>query len=252
MGPFSLGLLAVGGIAAIKGLFEDDPEYTAPSFKDINLAQENPELYQQLLAQNQLLGMLEQQYKARNAEANNRRGYTQSENIELGQGLGGIDQQLAERGLLGSGAGVGARAQAEIQMRDAINQRIMQDQMQKQQQANMLLNQLMQGRNQQTNNFQQGQNSIMDGRQAQAQARYQGDVHNQQAQNQFFNGLLGAGLQSYGNQQNMDAMGASIANRSMSGFNPYSPIPTFNAVPGIQSGYGPSNIGFNAAAGFGQ
>lgn len=174
--------MAIGGLGSLFGMLKGTPD--APSYADLDLAKENPDLWKELQRLQAVNRQYDDMFAARRAGAN------ASELAQLAQGRSQVQDQLANRGLIGSSAGTSMQAGADAQMQGQIQERAFQEMMAMQQAR-------QQAQAQYAQQLAQGQQMAMQPMQAQHQQGMQGDAD----RNQFFGGLLGAGLQMYGANQ---------------------------------------------------
>jgi hypothetical protein len=187
-------------LGGLFGLFSgSDSTPQAPLFSDINLQQDNPELYQQLQAQQAVVNQAQAAYTART------RGETAQEQAQYQQMMGQQNQAAGARGMLGTAQGQQAQEAASLNFNNQLNANRMQQQ-----------NQLM-------GNWQQGQQNLTNATQAGLQQTYNAEmVPYQQAigqagnQNQLYSGLvggglsmLGQGLNNYNNNQTLQQIAAN-------------------------------------------
>ena len=187
----------IGGLGSLIGMFKDDPEYSLASVESLRLS--NPELYDQLM-----------QIKYMQAEAQraaDQKGINAAERIGMDDARSSLRSQQANRGLAGSSVAASQQADMTNRLMAQQQQRAIQQEIARRQQAAQLSGQ-----------FLQQSNAILS---PEAQARYQGEVAGQQGQNQFFSGLAGAGLNLIGTQQYMDNMPQRPAGSGTGGY--YSP-----------------------------
>ena len=195
-----IGAAFGGGVGFLAGLFsgsDEEPQYISPSFADINLATENPELYKELMRMQASANEAERMYNQR------RQGMTYTERAGLNEGLSNQVQQQANQGLLGSSAGAAMQADMEARLRDQIQRRAYQEQM-------GLFQNMAQQRAQQAGVLSGAQNQIMGLKTHGADQDYNQAMGNELAANQFYSGLFNGGLGmlgQYQNMQNMQAMG---------------------------------------------
>lgn len=175
MDPFTLAGIGMGLAGGIGLLTGDSPE--APQLSDIDLARDNPELFQELQRLRRLVQQSEAMYNARRA------GMSRSEQLDMERQLGGVNERLASQGLLGSSVGASQRAEAEQAMRDALARRVFDE-------SQALYGNMSNMASNAFNATRQGLGDVMNARLAQ----YQQDMANQTARNQFFSGLMGSGL----------------------------------------------------------
>lgn len=218
---------AVGaGIGGLLGFFmgsDKEPEYISPSFADINLKNENPELYAELMRLQAMSDQAEAMYNQRRA------GMTYSERQGLEEAMGNQAQQQANQGLLGSSAGAAMQADAEARLRDQIQQRAFQEQQ-------ALFGNMAQQRAAKANALMAAQNQIMGLKTHGADINYNQAMAEEQAANQFYSGLFNGGLGMLGQYQNMQGM-KDIANMQYGQLGP-NELPT-NIPAGLMS-EGPS------------
>jgi hypothetical protein len=197
------GIMAgIGAAGMLKGMLEDSPEYNAPSFADIDLQKENPELWKELQRELALADQAEALYN------NRRKGATFSEKQEMQDSINSLLQRQGSMGQLGSAVGASQAVSAENLLRSRIAERAFREEQ-------ALLGQSMNARRSYLGDVSSAQQAVMAPLQQKAQAEYQNAQQEQMGMNQMFSGLFNGGLSAYGNQQNVDAMRAISAN------NPY-------------------------------
>lgn len=189
MDPITIGSLGVGALGSLAGIFRHDPQYTSPTFNDVHLERDNPELWQELQNLNGVVTQLQKAYDSRRA------GLTPLEQGQLNEERSGIQSREANQGLLGSSAGMAAEGDIMSRAHNAADQRA-------QMESNALLQQLMSGRQGYLQAFGGAQNADLARMVDQAKTRYNAQVGNNQAQNQFFSGILNGGMGLYGLSQN--------------------------------------------------
>lgn len=196
-GPYGAG---IGGVlGGLFGLFSgSDSTPQAPLFSDINLAHDNPQLYQQLQAQQAMVNQAQAAYTSRT------RGETAQEQAQYQQMMGQQNQAAGARGMLGTAQGQQAQEAAALNFNNQLNANRMQQQ------------------NQLFGNWQSGQQNLTNATQAGLQQTYNAEmVPYQQSigqagnQNQMYSGLmsgglsmLGQGLNSYNNNQTLQQIAA--------------------------------------------
>lgn len=248
-GPYGAAIGAIGG--GIYGALSTPDDYTSPSFSDINLANENPELYQNIL---QLRALQQQAQTAYNAR---RLGMTDQEQRDLSQGLSNSRDVQSSQGLLGSSVGNSQLADTNARLRGSIANRALQEQGQ-------LYGQLQGATQNSYNATNQALQEIMAQKTGGAQLNYQQGLAQTQGNTQF----IQSGLNSYqtaNNNANNEAFrqqmlqnspfygqggyggpvynSLPIANPSMS-YNPYSSgTPGVSAQPSLGNyNYGSPNL----------
>jgi len=170
--------MGVGAAGSLANMFRKSPQYSAPTME--MLRRQNPELYQALMAmrrQSEIFGQM----------ADARQGITPLQQQLMGQQQSQIMQQMANRGLVGSSAGTQMQADARARM---MNQALAQAMQERQALMGAQL-----GANQA---FIGSTSQAMAPLQQQQQMQLQQDLANRQAQNQFFSGLMGGGMNLYG------------------------------------------------------
>lgn len=192
MDPLSLGLMGIGGIGSLVGMFTGNDD--APTYADINLQRDNPDLWREL----QQLQAMSKEYER--LYARRQMGPTAQEKAQAEQGRSRNEEQLATRGMLGSSTGNRLQADYNAQIMNAIQQRAFQEQQQ-------LLAAQMQAKQAYAQQFGQAQQGALQAAMGQFQNKQQGH----QAQNQFFGGLFNAGVGMMGNQMYADQMNAAQA-----------------------------------------
>ncbi len=189
-GPY--GAIIGGALGFGAGMLQGDdknPTFTAPSFSDIDLQTENPELYEELMKAYAAADEMENAYRARRA------GPNYSDNAEMAEVNSGIQQRLAHQGLLGSSVGVAAAADADTMLRERINERAMQE-------AERLRAAWMAQQAGNANFKRQMQQDVMSGMMAEKTGQYQADREDLAANNQFYSGLFNGGMQMGGTALN--------------------------------------------------
>ena len=184
---------AIGGGAG--GLFDsnDVGPYRSPSFADIDLAKENPELYAELMKVSAAADQAQRLYDQRN------RGMNEMEVQQLAAGRANMSNNLANRGLLGTSAGLAAETGAEGQIRAQIAARAFQEQQALAQAAQQAHQGLFQ-------DYMQAQNQVMNPMHQAAQANWENQNAINQGNNQFYGGLINGGMSLAGNMYNMNQM----------------------------------------------
>lgn len=181
-GPIGAGVGAViGGIGGF--LFGDDeePEFVAPSFADIDLETENPELYEELMKVYAANSELEKAYRNRIS------GPSYADRNEIANVMSGVNNRLSHQGLLGSSVGIAAAADADTLLRERIEERAMQE-------ANALRSAWMNGMLNAAN-FKKGmQDSIMNSKLGQATANYNAAREDEAASNAMWSGIFNGGV----------------------------------------------------------
>lgn len=183
-GPIGAGIGA--GVGFLGGLFSgDDPDIPSKNFSDINLQQDNPELYKQIVQNQAILDQLQQSVNAR------RSGPTDAERFDLTQQSNQLANRLASNGMSGTPMGEQMMHSQYNQGINALRDHAMNQYMAMQGQlANqgMNLGNLVRGGLQDV----QGQNNT----------NTQRAINQNQASSQFWTGLAGAGLGAYGQMNN--------------------------------------------------
>lgn len=181
MEPISMGLMAAGALGGLAGMFRKTPKFDAPTLD--TLRRQNPELYAEFMATLRDARMMSDM-------AAQRQGLSSAQQASLQDTTSQINQQLANRGLVGSSAGTQLSADARSRAMGNLLQQALQERMS-----------LMQGAGQARGNaaqlFQQGVAPAMQASQMNTQAKMANDA----AMNQFFSGLLGAGANMYATNQ---------------------------------------------------
>lgn len=193
-----VGAAIGGGIGLIGGLFagsdsEPDP-YVAPSFADINLQRDNPELYAELQQLKQQEKLQTQLYQARIA------GPTVLERAQESDAANATAANSQARGQLGTSVGNSAREASADRIRQMIQERAMQEGNAHLDNANRIQQQYLQG-------FTGGQNAIMANRVAEAKAAAGASADEAAASNQFYSGLANAGFSGIANGLNSYNLG---------------------------------------------
>lgn len=184
----------IGGIAG--GSQHGDPEITSKEFSDINLEKDYPELYQEILKNQQVLQQLQGLYDARKS------GLSDAESSDLRRRQSDLMSQLGNAGIAGTPIG---QQMLDAQYNDAFN--AMRDHAEAQKLA--LASAIASGEG---NIFNMKRAAIGD-----IAGQNQNDVNMQMAQNQasnqLWNGLLTAGLGGLAQQYN----NAQAANQVLNG-----------------------------------
>lgn len=204
-GPIGAGV--GGGLGLLAGLFmggdQEVEPYQAPSFSDINLKKENPDLYKELMVLKQQETMAEDAYNARRA------GPTALEQQQIRDAQAGAASNASARGLLGTSVGQSSQQSAENRIRNEIMDRAYQEAQQLQGVANQRQLQYMQG-------LGGAQNAVMQNKLHEAEINHGQAIQEDQAGNQFYSGLFNAGLSGIANGLN------SYNYQNTANANPYS------------------------------
>lgn len=220
-GPVGAGI--GGGLGALFGLFQgDDPEIKVPTFTDIDLARDNPDLFKRLQENEKLLQEARRLYDRR------RQGITSEEDRMYKESLADVNRGLVNSGLAGTSDGMMMAARARSEMDAKIAERIAAEEL-------GLLNNL-QGA---TRGMYDLTKDAYAATMAPSLMEYQAAMGDQAAKNQFYSGLFSGGLSMLGQGLNKyDTMEhqAKLANSRPQGF--YAPIPY---AQGQQFPYSPSN-----------
>jgi hypothetical protein len=175
IGAVAGGLGLVGGLA---NMFRGSPQFNAPTLD--SLRRQNPELYNALMDIRRQSAVYEQM-------ASQRQGVSPLQRQMMADQGSQINQQMANRGLVGSSAGTQMQADARSRMMNQALQQAFQER------------QALMGASQGANQaFLGGFGQAVAPQMQQEMARYQQEMGNRQAQNQFFSGLVGGGLNLYG------------------------------------------------------
>lgn len=236
------GALAGASIGAgVGGIFGNSGagQFQSPAFSDINLATENPELYQQIMQLSQVADQAEAQYQQR------AQGPTAYENNELNLARSQSQNQLASQGLLGTSAGLSAEQGTQQQVQAQIAQRAMQQQQ-------MDLQQALASRQAVAQATAQGQQQVFNPMMQQAKMNYGNAQQQSQAQNQLYSGIMQGGIGLAGNLYNNAQLATqNQANQYMmqnggygvGGFNPMAPSgQMMGAQPMSGNYYGSPNL----------
>ncbi len=226
------GAIIGGAIGAGVGFFQGDdeePTFTAPSFSDIDLQTENPELYEDLMEMYAQADALEREYLSRQA------GPSYLDRAEIADVNSGIQNRMSHQGILGSSVGVAAAADADTMLREKINERAMQEAQQMkaawfaQQNAAMNAKRAM-------------QQDVMSGLMAEKTGQYTADREDVAANNQFYSGLFNGGMQMAGTAYNNDRMDQRMSMyRTPAEWNSgYEQAPNFYAPSSQPAGYDPN------------
>lgn len=227
-GPYGAAIGAVGG--GLYGFFSTPDDYVSPSFSDINLQSENPELYAQIL---QLRAIQKQATDAYNAR---RLGMTDLEQRDLAAGLSNSRDIQSSQGLLGSSVGNSQMADTDARLRGAIANRALQEQGQ-------LFGQMQgaaQGNFSATN---QALNEIMAAKQGAAQMNYKTGMDQNAGNTAFIQSGLNA-YQTASNNQNNEAFRQQLLQNSPY-YNSGYGGPVYNSIPlaAPQQNYNPYSAG---------
>lgn len=187
MDPLTIGTLGIGALGSLGGLFSSAP--AVPTYRDVNLARQNPDLWKQLQELQTMSAELDKQYK------NRQQGATAGEMANIAQARGQAYERQGNQGLIGSSAGSSMMGRQEAEMQNALQQRIRQEQQ-------ALLAQAMQGRQAYASALQSAQQQQL----AALQAQQQQAMGEQQSRNQFFGGIMNSGLGMYGTDRYLDRM----------------------------------------------
>lgn len=188
------GAVAGAGVGgAIGGQFDKKTKYKSPSFADIDLARDNPQLYAQLMKQEEILAQYEALYNQRST------GPSLSEQRMRDQSLDAMRGQAASRGMLGGSTSFLNEMDFGERYNDQIAQRIFQEQ-----QA------LLGARAAQQGNlvglYGNAQNNIMNNMNQQSMTDYNQKMAEDMARNQFYASLMQGGAQMYGADKQSTAM----------------------------------------------
>lgn len=193
-------LMGAGGLGMLKGLFSSNQ---TPSLSDVNLQRDNPELYQQLQQMQSVVGEYQNAYNQR------RQGATAGELAGMAQSRAADSSRMGNLGLIGSSAGQSMMGGFEAQQQNALQQRIFQERQQ-----------ALQG----LQGAQQNYTSALGNAQSQdlqaLMGQHQGNLAGQTAQNQFFSGMLGSGLNLYGTGQYLNTMQNGAMQNAGLNYNP--------------------------------
>lgn len=208
VGSFVPGIgTAIGaGIGALGGLFGglfggDDPE--SPSYSDIDLAKEDPELYKRIQQNDALIRQYQQAYDMRRA------GMTDMEGRGLNSSISQLGSQQANLGLLGTSTGAAQMADYQNQLRGAIQDRAYREQMG-----------LLQGLSgQQNQGYNMTRNALNDAMQARM-GQYNNQIRQVDNNNEFWKGLGSMGASMYGLNQYRGLMNPGSIDPSISPNNP--------------------------------
>lgn len=182
-----------GAGGALGNILSGSDEYSAPSFSDIDLQTENPELWKELVAISRQADEAERLYNQR------RQGMTYEEKVGMEQGAANVAQRQAVTGQLGSAVGNSQQASAESQIRASIAERAFREQQALQQNA-------MAQRQAYAQALLSGQQAVLQPMQQQAQTNFQSQQAESAAQNQFFSGLFNSGMSGLAQNNNVAAM----------------------------------------------
>ncbi len=184
---------ALGG--AVGGLFDESDvgPYKSPSFSDIDLAKENPELYAELMKVSAAADEAQALYDQRN------RGMSNLEAQQYASAKSNSEARLANQGLLGTSAGSSAQAGVEQQVLAQIAARAVQEQQALAQNNQAAHSALFQ-------DYMAAQNQVVNPMQNAAYANWQNANQIHQGNNQFYGGLINGGMALAGNAYNMNQM----------------------------------------------
>lgn len=199
----------------------------APTYGDINLQKENPELWKEL----EELKAATSEYQS--ALTRRRSGPTPNEMIQKREAEDQIQAGLANRGLVGSSAGTGLMADAEARLSAQIQERAFQEEQQ-------LMAAKTQAQAQYLNSLQGGLHMAMEPR----MASYQNDQQEDMAKNQLYSGLFNSGLALYGMNK---FYGSNKLGPPSPEFNPYGGSPSSQldkpfSMPNVGSSYNDSSL----------
>jgi hypothetical protein len=215
--PITASLLATGAIGTLYGMSKKTPQYQAPTLDD--LRRQNPELYGEFMATLRNARIMDDM-------AARRQGLTAAQMAALDDITSQVNEQLANRGLVGSSAGAQLVADARSRAMANLLQQAFQERMN-----------LMQGAQQTRGNafnmFHQATAPIGQAN----QMNIQNQMANDAARNQFFSNLLAAGANMYGTQKmigaynNMANLGRPTGYSYIDGV-PYSNFSSGASLPG--------------------
>lgn len=181
MDPLTLAGLISGGIGLAGSLFGNKaPEYKSPTFKDISLERDNPELW------NELLKLRAASEQANKILAERGTGTTEQQRFDQNQA---IDRQRNQYAQMGIGGAMQSAAENDLVAR------LRAQQADQNFRERMALMQNAQGLDQAYLGALSGaQGQLMNQAQNEAQMRYNDQLSRNQGRNQFFSGLFNAGL----------------------------------------------------------
>lgn len=228
-GPIGAG---IGGLIGLLGGSDDTPQLgdyqfspgslKSYNFSDVNLRTMNPELYQKLMQNDQVLHDLQGALAAR------REGPTANENRQQEEYLNRQASGMAGNGMAGTPMGNAQMADTAARLMDSQRDRAFQEYQQLQGQvagqanANTGLWQNAQGQAiGQLNNNRQTSLAMDQLNNERQIAQYGQAQQAAQAGNQFWGGLLNGGLGYLGNQQNMQGLAAAMGGS----YTPHSVVP---------------------------
>lgn len=212
-GPY--GAIIGGAAGGLIGLFSgsDDPEYPELSlspetlqsvnFRDIGLDKINPDLYNEIMRNRAIINETNK-YLAARGDGNSplaRRRITDSMQQQ--------EERLGGMGLTGTPAGEAMLADARARLQESASEQAYRDKLLGYQTMSEMgqrgLSNVSNAINSAQQNAQMAHQNALDIdklRNAAALGRYQGDLENSTAQNQFNSGLFNSGLQNLGNMAN--------------------------------------------------
>jgi hypothetical protein len=196
--PLAVGLMAVGAAGTAYGMMKPRQKYTSPNYNDIDLSRDNPALYAELQKYEEMGKQLEALYNQRKT------GPNASEMRMRDQAMADQRASLAARGSLGGSTELLAGQDLNQRFQDEVMQRAFQEQ-----QA-LMAQRLAQGQAQ-AGMFANAQQNIYGNMANANMLDYQSRMAQDQARNQMFSGLMGAGIGAYGANQQAGAMAANTA-----------------------------------------
>ena len=168
------GIAAAG---AIGYALNQDDDISSPTFADINLERDNPAMWEQIQKNRMAIEGAKRALEAR------RQGMTDMERRRVAESRDQLANQQSHLGLLGSSVGANAQASMVSQLQADIAERAFQEEFQRRQYMDQL-----QGR--EADLYNTGLTQAMQGKQGQ----YQHRMAEQDAKNQFWGGIMGAGI----------------------------------------------------------
>lgn len=238
---------AIGAVAGgLYGLFSTPDDYTSPSFSDINLQSENPELYAQLLQLRAIQSQAQREYDTR------RMGMTAQEESDYYKGMANSRDVQSSQGLLGTSVGNSQMTNTNNLLRGAIADRALKEREQ-------LFGNLQSATQNNFNGTNQALQEIMALKSGAGQMNYNQGLQQTQGNTAFIQSGLNAYQTANNNDQNNQFRQQLLNQSPFAGYggpggygNPYAPVPQSNfsqpqmnpysqGVPGY--GYQRANLG---------
>lgn len=237
MDPLTMAMLGMGGIGALGSIFGRGdpgpfPDFSMSpeamkqlSYSGINLERENPELYREIMRNNQMISDAQQILNSR------RQGPSPQEQRMMQERQAGAASQMASAGMAGTPLSQLAMQEMDIRGQQAAQERAFQESMGMQQNIQGLAGRgydMRRGAMQDVMGAQAGnrQNALMmdQARMAHQMAQYQNAQQEAQAKNQMWTGIMGAGFGGAANLYGAGKMADAYAAR---------PAPTYNIYGGF-------------------